>query len=164
MFTSYAFLHGHLAKLSKHLIPPKCFYCTKFRYRDLLYLHIKESSLSDYQVYTTGSLPGLPIGVWKHNLVSLFKSNSKTTPWISWSPQLWISTVFLMELTGAQTQGGEEMSTHTPPKHIWETDESPDNKDESSPLTHLTLPTCPFLSLMWVNEESLTLRARVKTK
>lgn len=126
---------------------------TEFKYRNLLYLHIKESSLSKYQVYTTGSLPGLPIEFWKQDLVSLFKNNKKTTPWINWSPRLWVSTIFLTELTGSQPQGGEGMSAHTPPKHIWETDESLDNRDESSPLTRLTSPTCPFLSLMWVNEE-----------
>ena len=40
-----------------------------------------------------------------------------------------------------------------------------DNKEESSPLSHLTLPRYPFPSCLWVNEETLTLRARrVETK
>lgn len=35
-----------------------------------------------------------------------------------------------------------------------------DDKEESSPLTHLTFPKYPFLSRLWVNEKTLTWRAR----
>lgn len=64
----------------------------------------------------------------------------------------------------AQSKGGEARSTYAPPKCVWEVDGRLDNKEESSPLAHLTLPKCPFPSPLWLNEETLTLWAGSRDK
>lgn len=57
-----AFLRGHLAKPSKHLIPAKCFWLVQnLNMGILLYLQIKEFSPSNCPLHTTDSMPRLSI-------------------------------------------------------------------------------------------------------
>lgn len=102
--------------------------------------------------------PRISDGSCKHHLVSIVKNNKKITPWITEDHS---SNLYYLPhwVDRAQPKGREGMSAHAPSKYIWDVHERLGNKEEF-PLTHFALPKYPFPSFLWVNEETLTLKAR----